>query len=102
MKGETEQGKSSAVKVALNRSKIKDHVKTSILINADGESLPLEISADEKLERRIEADPATLALGEQEKSTLTLRSYYGFIAVFSCCDTGGTSRYHYGEKPIHE
>ena len=77
MKGETEQGKSSAVKVALNRSKIKDHVKTSILINADGESLPLEISADEKLERRIEADPATLALGEQEKSTLTLRSYYG-------------------------
>ena len=77
MKGETEQGKSSAVKVTLNRSKIKDHVKTSILINADGESLPLEISADEKLERRIEADPATLALGEQEKSTLTLRSYYG-------------------------
>lgn len=77
MKGETEQGKSSAVKVALNRSKIKDHVKTSILINADGESLPLEISADEKLERRIEADPATLTLGEQEKSTLTLRSYYG-------------------------
>lgn len=77
MKGETEQGKSSAVRVALNRSKIKDHVKTSILINADGESLPLEISADEKLERRIEADPATLTLGEQEKSTLTLRSYYG-------------------------
>lgn len=70
-------GKSSAVRVALNRSKIKDHVKTSILINADGESLPLEISADEKLERRIEADPATLTLGEQEKSTLTLRSYYG-------------------------
>ena len=47
------------------------------MINADGESLPLEISADEKLERRIEADPATLTLGEQEKSTLTLRSYYG-------------------------
>lgn len=77
MKGETEQGKSSAVKITLNRSKIKDHVKTSILINADGESLPLEISADEKLERRIEADPAALALGEQEKYTLTLRSYYG-------------------------
>ena len=52
-------------------------MKTSILINADGESLPLEISADEKLERRIEADPAALALGEQEKYTLTLRSYYG-------------------------
>lgn len=77
MKGETEQGKSSAVKITLDRTKVKDHVKTSILINADGESLPLEVSADEKLERRIEVDPATVAFGEQEKSTLTLRSYYG-------------------------
>lgn len=77
MKGETAQGKSSAVKVTLDRTKVKDHVKTTILINEAGGSLPLEISADEKLSRRIEADPATVILDEKEKMTLNLRSYYG-------------------------
>lgn len=77
MKGETDQGKSSAVKVTLDRTKVKDHVKTTILINEAGGSLPLEISADEKLSRRIEADPATVILDEKEKMTLNLSSYYG-------------------------
>lgn len=77
MKGETEQGKSSAVKVTLDRTKVKDHMKTSILINEAGGSLPIEISVDEKLSRRIEVDPATVIMDEMEKMNLTLRSYYG-------------------------
>lgn len=77
IKGTVEQGKSQAVKVTLARAMIKDHVKTTILVNADGESLPLEIQADEKKGRRIEADPEKVVMGEDEKATLTLFSYNG-------------------------
>lgn len=77
IKGTVEQGKSQAVKVTLARAMIKDHVKTTILVNADGESLPLEIQADEKKGRRIEADPEKIIFGEKDKATLTLFSYNG-------------------------
>lgn len=77
IKGTVEQGKTQAVKVTLARAMIKDHVKTTILVNADGESLPLEIQADEKKGRRIEADPEKIVMGEDEKATLTLFSYNG-------------------------
>lgn len=77
MKGTLEQEKTQAVKVTLARALVKDHVKATVLINAAGESIPLEIMADEKKERRIEADPVRLELGDKEKATLTLTSYYG-------------------------
>lgn len=77
IKGTVEQGKSQAVKVTLARTLIKDHVKTTILVNADGESLPLDIQADEKKGRRIEADPEKVAIEEKDKATLTLFSYNG-------------------------
>lgn len=80
MKGIVEQGKSQAVKVTLARALIKDHVKTTILVNADGESLPVEIEAEEKKGRRIEADPEKVIMGEKQKETLTLFSYNGSTA----------------------
>lgn len=80
IKGTVEQEKSQAVKVTLARTMIKDHVKTTVLINANGESLPLEIQADEKKERRIEADPERVVFGEKDKATLTLFSYNGSTA----------------------
>lgn len=80
VKGTVEQEKTQAVKVTLARAMIKDHVKTTLLVNADGESLPLEILADEKKGRRIEVDPEKVVIGEKNKETLTLFSYYGSTA----------------------
>ena len=77
MSGTVEQEKTQAVKVTLARALVKDHVKATVLVNADGESLPLEIMADEQKARWIEADPNPLDLGSQTGATLTLRSYNG-------------------------
>lgn len=77
MKGTLEQGKTQAVKVTLTRTSIKEHVKTAVLVNAGGESLPVEIAADEKKTRYLIADPAQVEFGEEkEKISLVLTSYH--------------------------
>lgn len=89
MKGTLEQDKTQAVKVTLARALVKEHMKTTVLINAAGESVPLEITADEKKERYIVADPLKMELGEKESGTLTLTSYYGSTSyLLSVKETG--------------
>lgn len=89
MKGTLEQDKTQAVKVTLARALVKEHMKTTVLINAAGESVPLEITADEKKERYIVADPLKMELGEKESGTLTLLSYYGSTSyMLSVKETG--------------
>lgn len=78
MKGTLVSNKSQVVVVTLHRDKVKGHVKVTIVVNADGESLSVEVTADEKLARTVEANPNTLDFGEgEEKLALTLKSYNG-------------------------
>ena len=78
MEGTLDPDKTQAVKVSLARALVKDHVKTVVMMNAAGESIPIEIMADEKKVRYITADPAVVDFGGNlETATLTLCSYYG-------------------------
>lgn len=77
MKGTLEENKTQAVKVSLARNLVKEKVKTTVLINAAGESFPIEILAEENKSRYIVADPASIVVGEKEEAVLTLFSYYG-------------------------
>ena len=77
--GTTAMGKSSAVKVEVDRSKLADGANsTTILINADGESLYLTIKADKQDNRYIEVNPTSLNFGEEaEELTFSIKSYNG-------------------------
>ena len=77
MKGSLEENKTQAVKVSLARELVKEKVKTTVLINAAGESFPIEILAEESKKRYIAASPVVVALGDRSEETLTLFSYYG-------------------------
>ena len=77
MKGSLEEEKTQAVKVSLDRKTVKDKVKTAVLINAAGESFPIEILAEENKKRYIVADPTSVTMGEKDEAVLTLLSYYG-------------------------
>ena len=65
------------MKVSLARELVKEKVKTTVLINAAGESFPIEILAEESKKRYIAASPVVVALGDRSEETLTLFSYYG-------------------------
>ena len=77
MKGSLEENKTQAVKVSLARELVKEKVKTTVLINAAGESFPIEILAEESKKRYIAANPVAVSLGERNEETLTLFSYNG-------------------------
>lgn len=77
MKGALDEGKTQAVKVSLARDLVKEKVKTTVLVNAAGESFPIEILAEENKARYIVADPTSIIIGEKEKEDLTLFSYNG-------------------------
>lgn len=77
LSGSTAKEKSSAVKVDLDRSKFTGHVSTNILVNADGETLPVTITADEAQQRRLEVTPGALAIGTSEGSSFTMISRNG-------------------------
>ena len=77
MKGSLEENKTQAVKVSLARDLVKEKVKTTVLINAAGESFPVEILAEESKKRYIAANPVVVSLGDRSEETLTLYSYYG-------------------------
>ena len=77
--GTTAMGKSSAVKVDIDRSKLADGANsTTVLINADGESLYLTINADKQDNRYIEVNPTSLNFGEEASElTFSVKSYNG-------------------------
>lgn len=75
--GTTAMNKSNAIKVDLDRSKFKGHVSTNILLNADGESLPVSITADEAEQRRLEVNPGLLAVGTSENASFSIISHNG-------------------------
>lgn len=76
--GTTAMGKSSAVKVDLDRSKltIGEHT-TTIFVNADGESLRVTINAEKGEDRYLEVTPSALVLGTAESATFAIMSHNG-------------------------
>ncbi len=76
--GTTAMGKSSAVKVDLDRTKLTEGKhSTTILVNADGESLRVTINAEKGSERYLEVTPSALVLGTNESATLAIMSHNG-------------------------
>ncbi len=76
--GTTAMGKSSAVKVDLVRTKLTEGKhSTTILVNADGESLRVTINAEKGSERYLEVTPSALVLGTNESATLAIMSHNG-------------------------
>lgn len=78
MEGMTAMGKSSAVNVTVDRSKLTEgQHTTTILVNADGESLRVTINAEKGSERYLEVTPSALVLGTNESATLAIMSHNG-------------------------
>lgn len=76
--GTTAMGKSSAVQVNIDRSKISSTVSETIIVNADGESLPITLLASKTAEHSFEVTPTSLDFGNTTNQlTLTLNSYNG-------------------------
>ena len=78
MTGTTAMGKSSAVKVDIDRSKLTagQHT-TTIFVNADGESLRVTINAEKGSERYLEVTPSALILDTDDSATFAIMSYNG-------------------------
>lgn len=78
MTGTTAMGKSSAVKVDIDRSKLTagQHT-TTIFVNADGESLRVTINAEKGSERYLEVTPSALILGTDDSATFAIMSHNG-------------------------
>ena len=76
--GTTAMSKSSAVIVNVDRSKLTEGKhSTTILINADGESLRVTINVEKGSERYLEVTPSALVLGTSETATLAIMSHNG-------------------------
>ena len=76
--GTTAMSKSSAVKVDVDRSKLDvGQHSTTILVNAEGESLKVTINIEKGAERYLEVTPSALALGTNDSGTLSIMSHNG-------------------------
>ena len=75
--GTTAMGKSSVVKVDLDRNKLTENSTTNIIVNCDGESLPVTINAEVKSARTWAAYPTMIDFGTNSTSSVTLYSYNG-------------------------
>ena len=75
--GNTAMGKSSAVRVDIDRSKLAENSTTNIIVNSDGESLPVTIKAEVKPTRTWAAYPTNIDFGTNSESSITLYSYNG-------------------------
>lgn len=75
--GSTEMGKTSAVKVEVDRAKIKGVMTTNILVNADGESLPVTINVEEAPQRTFTVTPVKIEAGTGDKGSFEIYSYNG-------------------------
>lgn len=78
LRGTTEMGKSSAVKVTVDRSLVTEAATTTILVSAQGESLPLVIAVEPKAaeDRYVLFTPENLDFGEDKTSQLILLGSY--------------------------
>ena len=76
--GTTAMGKSSAVKVDLERDKLTvgKHT-TAILVNANGKSFRVTINAEKVEDRYLEVSPSTLVFGTDKSVTLEIVSHNG-------------------------
>ena len=76
--GTTAMSKSSAVIVNVDRCKLTEGKHTStILVNADGESLRVTINVEKGSERYLEVTPSALVFGTSESATLAIMSHNG-------------------------
>lgn len=79
--GNTDMGKSTAVKVSVDRSKVKGVMSTDFMVVADGESLPMNVTVEEKtVQKYLAVAPEILDLGTNESGSFTIRSYNGATA----------------------
>ena len=76
--GTTAMNKSSVVKVDLDRSKLTTGKhSTTIIVNADGESLRVTINAEKDSDRYLEVTPSALVVGTNETATFAIMSHNG-------------------------
>lgn len=78
--GTTEMGKSSSVKVIVDRTQITEATTTTIFVSAEGESLPLVIAVEPNLggSRSVRVYPEQIDFGEDKNSEqFSLYSYGG-------------------------
>lgn len=75
--GSTEMGKASAVKVEVDRTKVKGTMTTHVLVNADGESLPVTINVEEAPQRILAVNPERLDVGINAQGSFSIYSYNG-------------------------
>lgn len=76
--GTTAMGKSSVVKVDLDRSKLTEGSHTTtIIVNADGESQRVTINAEKGSERYLEVTPSALVLGTESQGSIGIMSHNG-------------------------
>ncbi len=79
--GTTAMGKSSAVIINVDRSKMTEGKhSTHILVNADGESLKLTINAEKGNNRYLEVTPSALVVGTSDAVALSVMSHNGSTA----------------------
>lgn len=94
LSGTTAINKSSVVKVDIDRSKITQNVSTSIIINADGESLPILINVDVDGNKGSETPAGE---SKEDYSTASVESCDSRIEVdiINCKRTGSSVVFSY-------
>ncbi len=81
LEGTTAMGKSSVVKVDVERDKLEvGKHSTTIIVNADGESLRVTINVEKSSGRYLDVFPTELVLGTNDEESMIVRSYGGATA----------------------
>ena len=76
--GKTAKGKSSVVKVELDRSKLEaGKHSTTIIVNADGESSSVTINVEKEDDRYLRVWPTELNIGTEDEMMFLIYSYNG-------------------------
>lgn len=79
--GTTAMGKSSAVIVNVDRTLMPEgKYNTTILVNAEGESLKVTVNAEKNAGRYLEVFPSALTIGTNDNATLSIMSHNGNTA----------------------
>ncbi|MBQ6939543.1 MAG: carboxypeptidase regulatory-like domain-containing protein [Muribaculaceae bacterium] len=81
LSGTTSMNKSSVVKVDVDRNKMDaGNNSTTIIVNADGESLRVTINAEKASDRYLEIYPSALFLGTNDSESFIISSHNGSTA----------------------
>ena len=81
VEGTTAMTKSSVVKVDVDRNKLEvGKHSTTIIVNADGESLRVTINVEKSSGRYLDVFPTELVLGTNDEESMIVRSYGGATA----------------------